>query len=250
MSQHPKNKIDSEQGLVSKDSKGFSQGEDQADTAGSADQILREMQDEIAPEATPLWLFVNDNAPKIAAIVVSLVILIAGVAFYQGYQESAFEDAKNKLSLLISTEDDEARLSALEAFKDEVPAKLLVALELEIAETAVLVGDFAKAQAAFSYVKQEEGESPLGVSAAINLANILNRQGEKEKALAMYESVIEQVPAQFRVALYADIAGLALSLDMKEKALEAYKSALSLLPKNDSTFQDAEYFTFKIKQLS
>lgn len=253
MSQHSNNRNSAGQNSAGQNASGKGLSKDvahKAESASSAEQLLREMQDEVSPEATPLWQFVNDNAPKIVAIVVSLVLVISGYAFYQGYQESSFSDAKRQLSIIISNTNDAERLSALEVYKSEAPAVLLVAIELEIAQASVLLGDFVKAQSAFSYVKNEEGNSPLGISATINIGDILARQGEAQKAIDMYESVMEQIPSGFRVALYTSIADVAANANLKEKAVSAYKDALNALPKDGSNAQDAEYFSARIMELS
>jgi len=261
MSQHPTKrnstgKNASRQGTLSQE---FSSKKDKnlskdkapnAEAPSSTEQLLRELEGEISPEATPLWQFVNDKAPAIVAIVVSLVIIIAGYAFYQGYQESSFDNAKQQLSIIISNVNDAERLSALEVYKNEAPDVLLVAIELEIAQASIALGDFVKAQSAFLYVKNKEGNSPLGVSATINLGDIFARQGEAQKAIDMYESVIDQIPLGFRVTLYVTIADVAANANLKEKAISAYKDALNALPKNRLDSHDAEYFNARIMQLS
>lgn len=247
MSQHPNNRPHSGQELVSRTPQGKNSN---AESSGSADDILREMQEEVSPEATPLWQFVNDNAPKIATIVVALVVIISTFAFYQGHQESSLEDARIELSIITSNPQDAERLTLLEAYKNEAPEEILLGIEFEIAQTAILLGDFAKAQIAFSTVIEREGNSPLGISATINLADILAYQGESQKAIDMYESIVNHVPLNFRVSVYASIAEVATVANLKEKALSAYKDALNALPETDSDSQDAEYFNAKIMQLS
>lgn len=246
MSQNPTNRTPSSKEVISR----VPHDNSNAESAHSAEDILREMQEEVSPEATPLWQFVNDNAPKIATIVVSLVILISGYAFYQGYQESSLKEARAQLSLITSNAEDAERLTLLEAYKNEAPVEILVGIDFEIAQTAIFLGDFAKAQSAFSSVIGKEGNSPLGISATINLAEVFARQGEAQKAIDTYESIIKQIPLDFRVSVYASIAEIATNANLKEKAISAYKDALNALPQNDSNSQDAEYFNAKIMQLS
>ena len=50
-------------------------------------QFTKDMQAEISPEAAPLWNFVTNHAPKIAAGVVSLVVIILAIAGWQWYVE-------------------------------------------------------------------------------------------------------------------------------------------------------------------
>ncbi len=218
--------------------------------AGTAEQILQEMHEEIAPEATPLWTFVNDNAPKIVAIVVSVVVIIIGIAFYQGYQESALEEAKLELAIINSNNDNAKRLAELETFRNNAPTEIFLAIELEIARTAILLNDISKAENAYAKAREIEGDSALGLSIAVNLADIFARQGQAQKSLEIYESILSDIPSEFQVAIYANIGDLALSANLTEKAKEAYTKALEILPESEKDSIDADYFRRKLKQLS
>ncbi len=220
--------------------------EENADIQGSAEQLLREMQDEIAPEATPLWTFVNDNAPKIALVVVSLVILISGFAFYQWKQESSLEDAKLQLAIVNSDSDNNSRLAKLEEFKVSAPSQLQIAIELEIARTALLLNDLPKAENSYLTIKNIENNSPLGLNIAVDLADTYAKQGQAQKALDVYNEIVTQFGTDQQVAIYASIGDIAASANMNEKAKEAYQKAYDLLPEGVKDSANADYLRKKI----
>ncbi len=215
--------------------------------AGSADQLLREMQEEISPEATPLWTFINDNAPKIVAVVVSLVVVISAYAFFQGYQESKLEDAQIELSRLVSTADNAERLKALEAFKTSAPAEVLLGVELEIARAAIALNDTAKAENAFMAVKEEEGMSPLGVAVAFNLADLYVQKGEAKKALDLFNSMVDDIPTEFKLNVFTNMGDIASAANMPEEAKSAYQKALDTLPTTEKESADADYLRSKLQ---
>ena len=64
----------------------------------SIPQFSKEMQAEISPEAAPLWNFVCNHAPKIAAAVVSIVVICLAVAGWQWYVEKELAEARGQLA--------------------------------------------------------------------------------------------------------------------------------------------------------
>lgn len=216
----------------------------------TAENLLREMQEEISPEAAPLWQFVNDNAPKIATAVIGLVLIIAGFAFYHGYQESALEKARIELATIISNPQEAQRLKALETFYINAPSELSVGINYEMARAALLSGDTNKAETCFLAVIAEEGKSALGVTASVNLADMYAKAQEAQKALDIYESIVNVVPSDMQVMVYLNIADIAAAANMNEKAITAFQKVIDSMPQTQDNGQDIEYFKARIQELS
>ena len=216
--------------------------------SGSAEDLLREMQQEISPEATPLWQYINDNAPKIAAIVITLVVLIGGYTFYRGYQEGKVEDAKSQLALIISKKDSTQILADLEQFKNSVPGEVRLAVELEIARFASELGDFAKAEGAYRYVMQEEKYSSLGITAAMNTAGISAHQGNYAEAMKIYENIVSHCPKDVQSLVYFQLGEMAEQAGEKDKAIKAYQDGINLFEDTNAT--DVVFYQTRIKELS
>lgn len=214
----------------------------------TADQLLREMQEEVSPEAAPLWQFVQDNAMRIAIIVVTVVVLIAGYAFYQGYQESTLLEAKQELSRVTSISNISNRLTALEDFKVVAPSVLDAAINLAIADVAMELNDFGKAQSAFTAVMEDYPREALGFSAGVNVGDIMLQQGNVVDAINMYESLIDTSPTELHTLIYLRVAAAAEVAKMNDKAIKAYENAIALLPAEAEA--DAVYYRARVKSLS
>ena len=220
----------------------------QSPYAGSADDLLKEMQGEISPEATPLWQFINDNAPKIAAIVVSLVVIIGAYAFYRGYHENNIADAKEQLALIISQKDNKKVLADLEKLKENAPNEIRIAIELEIAHYATTQNDFTKAKEAFNYVMNEEKYSSLGITAAMNAAALSVHTGENENAIKIYEDIVTHCPKDVQSVVYFQLGEAAEKIGQKDKAIKAYQDGIALFEDVNST--DVIFYKSRIKELS
>lgn len=215
---------------------------------GSAEDLLKEMQQEISPEATPLWQYINDHAPKIAAVVVGLVVLIGGYAFYRGYHEGKVDEAKQALALIISKNDPAKVLTELEQFKSSAPSELKMAVELEIAKYASQQEDFAKAQQAYSYVMQEDQYSSLGIVSALNAAALYGHTEQFAEAVKIYEDIVSHCPKDVQSVVYFQLGEMAERLGDKDKAIKAYQDGINLFEDVNST--DVIFYQSRIKALS
>ncbi len=220
----------------------------QSPYAGSAEELLREMQQEISPEATPLWQYINDNAPKIAAVVIALVVLIGGYTFYSGYREGQMADAKGQLALIISKSDSAKVLAELEEFKKTAPGGLALAVELEIARFASLQENYERAEQAYRTVMNEEKYSALGIAAAMNTAGIAAHRGNFAEAAAIYEDIVGHCPKDVQSVVYFQLGEMAEQLGDKDKAIKAYQDGINLFELKDST--DVIFYQNRIKELS
>lgn len=220
----------------------------QSPYGGSAEDLLKEMQQEISPEATPLWQYINDHAPKIAAIVVSLVVIIGGYAFYRGYHEGQVDDAKQQLALIISKSDGAKVLAELEQFKSSAPKELKMAVELEIARYAALQEDYAKARTAYSFVMQEEGYSSLGIVSAMNAAALYAKEENFGEAIKIYEDIVSHCPKDVQSVVYFQLGEMAERVGDSDKAVKAYQDGINLFENANST--DVIFYQSRIKALS
>ena len=210
-------------------------------------QFSKEMQAEISPEAAPLWNFVSNHAPKIAAGVVSLVVIILAIAGWQWYVEKGLREAQGQLGRIISIQDAPRRTAALEKFIADAPSKLVTSAQLELAASAMEAGDFAKAASAYEKVISAEGDSPLAFTARVNQALALMQSGDNATARALLEGVVLSAPANVKAVLYQMISEAAEALGDKAGAVTALEKALSSLAPTDQ--EGIAFFNARIAQL-
>ena len=210
-------------------------------------QFTKEMQAEISPEAAPLWNFVSNHAPKIAAGVVSLVVIILGIAGWQWYVEKGLHEAQGQLGRVISIQDAARRAAALEEFIGQAPSKLVNSATLELATTAMELENYAKAAASYEKVANAEGDNPLGFSARMGQAQALMHEGKFLDARAVFESLVLSAPANVKAALHQQSAEGAEAAGDKAGAIASLEKAISALSPTDQ--EGAAFFRARIAQL-
>ena len=195
--------------------------------------LMGEIQSEVAVEATPLLSFVLRNSRIIVTCIVLLVLVIAGVGGWQWYQTRVEREAHLELGrILVSTQGPE-RIAALETFLPAAPSAMKSGVQLEIATTALGLEQYGKAADAYAAV------------AAINQADLLQRQGKYAEALAVFDSLEKSAPESLRPAI---LEGQAMSAELAgklDRALAAYESIATSL--GDAA--NNGYFQAKIAEL-
>ena len=207
--------------------------------------LMGEIQSEVAVEATPLLSFVLRNSRIIVTCIVLLVLVIAGVGGWQWYQTRVEREAHLELGrILVSTQGPE-RIAALETFLPAAPSAMKSGVQLEIATTALGLEQYGKAADAYAAVAAADPKGSIGMMAAINQADLLQRQGKYAEALAVFDSLEKSAPESLRPAI---LEGQAMSAELAgklDRALAAYESIATSL--GDAA--NNGYFQAKIAEL-
>ena len=202
--------------------------------------LMGEIQSEVAVEATPLLSFVLRNSRIIVTCIVLLVLVIAGVGGWQWHQTRVEREAHLELGrILVSTQGPE-RIAALETFLPAAPSAMKSGVQLEIATTALGLEQYGKAAVAAA-----DPKGSIGMMAAINQADLLQRQGKYAEALAVFDSLEKSAPESLRPAI---LEGQAMSAELAgklDRALAAYESIATSL--GDAA--NNGYFQAKIAEL-
>ena len=207
--------------------------------------LMGEIQSEVAVEATPLLSFVLRNSRIIVTCIVLLVLVIAGVGGWQWHQTRVEREAHLELGrILVSTQGPE-RIAALETFLPAAPSAMKSGVQLEIATTALGLEQYGKAADAYAAVAAADPKGSIGMMAAINQADLLQRQGKYAEALAVFDSLEKSAPESLRPAI---LEGQAMSAELAgklDRALAAYESIATSL--GDAA--NNGYFQAKIAEL-
>ncbi len=198
-------------------------------------KFSQEMQAEISPEAAPLWNFVTTHARKIAAGIVSLVVIITLIAAWQWYREKQFAESQSRLGAICALQDTGKRISELEAYLKDAPEKLKISAWLELASAASSHGDFGKAAEAFKNVADREGDSPLAFTARMNRAQLLLHKGDAAAARSEFQALAPNAPTNAKPLIYQQAAEAAEAAGDKAGAIADYEAALSSLPHEEKS---------------
>jgi len=104
-------------------------------------------------------------------------------------------------------------------------------------------GKFSEAQDEFSRV-MASGKSDLAAQAAIAIADLFVREGEPDKAIAMYQDKVREHPEMAHL-IYPKIADIHFQQGRYDDALSLYKKSLTIVPLRqmaDIQFKVAEVF--------
>jgi len=190
---------------------------------------------------------VTNHAPKIAAGVVSMVVIILAIAGWQWYVEKELTEARGQLGRIISMQDPAKRAAALEGFIASGPSELTNSAQLELGATASEMKDWAKAAEAFGKVADDEKDSPLAFAARFSQAQALLHKGDTAGAAALLQALVLNAPSNVKASLYQQIAEAAEALDDKAAAITALESTIAAIPPTDQ--QSADFFRARIAQL-
>ncbi len=170
--------------------------------------------------------FVRENKRLVQICIAAVVIIVVAWALYDSYRDKKIEEGASALSAAIDIEDSQAKIDQLKSVsskysgttsaqwatinaaheliktdkKDEALAmygEVLADLDessplyplvtLSLAQGYEIIGNYSEAAAAYEKVKNTEGYQDTGY---FGLARISEAQGDRQKALAIYEEYL------------------------------------------------------------
>ena len=104
--------------------------------------LIRNVQEEVAVENRPFLEFITRNAKYIIAIVVALILALAGTGLYRYMQKSEQEKVQTQLARIQQQKPDAAQLKALEDLAAGTPERLQPAVNAVLVQSALAQGKF------------------------------------------------------------------------------------------------------------
>ncbi len=211
--------------------------------------LLNEMQAEVSAEASPLFTFVIRHMRLIVSALLLLVLLTIGYGLWHWQQMSALDEAHMDFGKII-VGSQENKYTALETLLADAPAVMTPAILLEMATVAVQNKDFEKALTAYAKVYANDPEGALGTIAAFNQAELLRHVGKTEASLNVLEQLQHQVPENMKALVLETMAATALQGGDKQKALAFYEAIIELA-KTNGTEQNftITFYKYQIAEL-
>ena len=211
----------------------------------SPGSLMGEIQSEVAVEATPLLRFVLENSRVIVSVVVVLVLAIVGVGGWQWYQSRVEREAHLELGRILVSTQGEARIAALESFLPKTSGALKTGVELEIATSSLALENLPRAAQAYASIAAADPKGPMGLMAALNQADILQRMGKDAEALAVFDALEKSAPEMLRPAVLEGQATAAEQAGKLDRALAAYEAIAAAVGESG----EAGYVQAKIAEL-
>jgi tetratricopeptide (TPR) repeat protein len=177
----------------------------------------------------------------ITAVCVILAVTVA-YAGYKAYSAKAEAGAQAALGEIMVSSTGADRLAKLDAMLGDVTDSVRPAVTLEAAQTAMSLGDYAKAQGYWEgLVGMTEGE--MQFVARLGRAKAMTMAGHGAEALKEMKELAGLASAAYTIPVYRQLALAAEAAGDKEEALAAYKKL------DGEDIGDKPYVEFKISQL-
>ncbi|MGE4423443.1 MAG: tetratricopeptide repeat protein [Pseudodesulfovibrio sp.] len=177
----------------------------------------------------------------ITAVCIILAVTVA-YAGYKAYSAKAEASAQARLGEIMVTSTGADRLAKLDALLGDVTDSVRPAVTLEAAQTAMSLGDYAKAGGYWeSLVGMTQGE--MQFVARMGRAKAMALAGKGAEALKEMKELVGTASAAYTVPVYRQLALAAEAAGDKAEALAAYKKL------DGEDIGDKPYVEYKISQL-
>jgi predicted negative regulator of RcsB-dependent stress response len=201
---------------------------------------------EFAEEQHPAVKWAQENAKLLIGAVSAIVIVAAGYAFMEFYQGRQLEKAKAELAQITTSAQGAERAEQLAGFAASAPDELKVNALMELAKAQGAQGDFLAAAATWDQVASSTDES-FQVPARLGKVSSLIRGGDAGQALAELETLKGQASEPYLQALAIKIANVAEKAGDYERALAAYRDLLGMDSGNRQAFVEYKIRQFERK---
>ncbi len=179
----------------------------------------------------------------ITAVVVALLVVLAGVALYKAQKKSRIADVQAKVGKVLAETKGADRLAGLEKILADGAGEAQDGVLLEIAKTALDEKDYAKAASAWEKVASVSGPD-MRAAAMLGRASALSQSGDNAKAAAVLTKLEGEMPDAYSSIVYKQLAVAAEAAGDTEKAIQAYEKLQA-----ESTVRNKTYFEAKIEEL-
>lgn len=204
--------------------------------------LLNELQSEVSAEAAPLLQFILKNAGLIVAVLVLLLIALAGTAGHSWYTARASQKAQSELArVMVGTQGPE-RLAALEKFLETAPSSIQTATLLALADAAMTQKNYDAAAKAYARIVSADPDGAMGMLAALNQGQALMQAGQGAQALNILEKLENTIPEAQRHIVRVAVAEAAVQAGNIAKAKAAFEALAA-----GTSGSEAEYFRFRAR---
>lgn len=181
--------------------------------------VMSTLQDEVAPEASPILQFLIDHARLIALAVVVFIVAIFGYWLYARNEAARIAEEQIHFGKVIQGKAGAERVTALDAFIQTAPESLKPAAWFALAEAALEAENHEKVYEAW---KNIAGIDPaIRVTATVAMADALVKMGKTPDALTLLDDANKGLTPDDALIVNGRIAALAENIHDYPRAIAA-----------------------------
>lgn len=211
---------------------------------GSSD-LLHELQSEVTTETAPLLQFLMNHAAVIMAGLGLFALGLAALGSYNWYAGNRLQEGQDALARIAIAKQGQERLAALEAFAQQAPARMTVAVQLELAAAAIEVKDYAKASKAYATAAAVAPDSASGLLAAFNQAQSMLAAGKAAEALTVLDALLPRVGEGSETRVRLVQAEAALAAGKPDVALKSFETLAAKAQGAEKEYLESRVFALR-----
>lgn len=184
---------------------------------------------QITPPPAAGWVkVVTDNVRIIGLVLAAIIIIAALYSGYSYYKNRTLRNAQQTVDQIMSNQQGQARISALEDFLPQAPDEMQTALYLQLARLCLQEEDFDRADVHWEHIQENTQDRDMQVVAAMGRATALSGLDKPSEALALLHKTADQAPKRYQRTLNLKIAATAEQAGDWEQALQAYQDVADM----------------------
>ncbi|MDE5833288.1 MAG: hypothetical protein K2H64_10000 [Desulfovibrio sp.] len=208
--------------------------------------LIEGLQNEVSPESAPLLRFITKHASAIAGVVLSLLLILGGMAVWNWYHGGKQKEAREELARINAQLKGKDKDAALLKLAENAPDSAKLFIYLSLGQSAQENGDPILAADAYAKAAKIDGDGPLGLTAALGSVMSLLMQGEAEQAYALLQELKTKLPAASQTTDFKQLLAEAASSSFrKEEAAKIYYE----LAKETKDSHLANMYEYRAEQL-
>lgn len=207
--------------------------------------LLRDIEGEVSAESAPLLEFITRHASFLAGIVLSLLLILGGMAIWNWYHGGKQKEAREELARINMELKGADREKALDKLAQNAPDSTKLFIYMSLAQSAQENGNPVLAADAYAKAAKLDGDGALGLTAALGSVGSLLMQSEYVQALALLQELEAKLPESRKSPqLRQMLAEAAAHAGKPELAISTYESLA-----NDIKTPEAAYFRARAEAL-
>ena len=198
--------------------------------------LFQELGTEVSQESAPLLEFITQNAGKIAAGVLILVVITGISALWQWQKQKGQDNFLEEMSAQEMKLEGKEKIAAFADLAERAPSDMRAIAQLTLADIASENNDIARAREAYAKAAQADADGVTGNMAALAEAASLLRLEKYQEALTLLQALEQRFTGEAPMILRQLIADAAERSGKKELAAKLLKEIAGSLPEEEAAF--------------
>lgn len=204
--------------------------------------VLEEMEAHSPQSMHPILEAAFKYLKEIVIAVVAIICVTAAYAGYHAYSAKTEATAQANLGIILIQANGQERIDRLEGLLNMAPSSVKPAVQLELAQSAMTLGEYDKA-AGYWAALEGNTDNDMQIVARLGKSKCLLFAGKATDAIKELKDLAGIAPEAFTVPIYRQLALASEAAGDTAEALKAYQTL------GEKQTSDKPFIDYKISQL-